>query len=424
MGAPTARKRHSILLTINAAPALSTLALSALIFITPVFAQSRRPTEKKPIVSAGQRAPTQDSVAFDQLARRAGVAREANQLSESINLYQQALKMQPSWTEGWWYLGTLLYELDRYTEARDALRRFVTLEPKAGPGYALMGLCEFQLREYERALVNIQRGRALGLGDSEQLTFVTRYHAAILLTRFEFFEGATEILHFFARTQTKENPKVTEAIGLSVLRLPLLPSDISADKRDLVLRAGRAASHHAARRLVDARKEFEQLVALYPETPNVHYAYGVFLLDDNPDAAAKQFQRELKISPSHVPARLQIAFTHIKNRDYAAGLPLAEEAVRLDPASFPARNALGRILIETGDVARAIKELEAGVKQAPDSPEMHFALARAYTRAGRKEDAKQARANFLRLDKLRRDQRGESQSASALEANPDNPTPR
>jgi hypothetical protein len=50
------------------------------------------------------------------------------------------------------------------------------------------------------------------------------------------------------------------------------------------------------------------------------------------------------------------------------------------------------------------------VKLAPDSPEMHFALARAYTRAGRKQEAARARENFQRLDKLYRTQRDGPQS--------------
>jgi hypothetical protein len=36
---------------------------------------------------------------------------------------------------------------------------------------------------------------------------------------------------------------------------------------------------------------------------------------------------------------------------------------------------------------------------------MHFALARAYAKAGRKEDAARARATFAELDKKRREKR-------------------
>jgi cytochrome c-type biogenesis protein CcmH/NrfG len=64
---------------------------------------------------------------------------------------------------------------------------------------------------------------------------------------------------------------------------------------------------------------------------------------------------------------------------------------------FAARNVLGRVLLELGEVERAIQELGEGVRLAPSSPEMHFALARAYTRAGRKEDAAREREIFKRL---------------------------
>jgi predicted Zn-dependent protease len=55
-----------------------------------------------------------------------------------------------------------------------------------------------------------------------------------------------------------------------------------------------------------------------------------------------------------------------------------------------------------GETNRAIEELEGAAKLAPDSPETIYALARAYTRAGRKQDADRARAEFDRLDKVRR----------------------
>ena len=84
----------------------------------------------------------------------------------------------------------------------------------------------------------------------------------------------------------------------------------------------------------------------------------------------------------------------VKNRMAWVGDQLVQEP--------GAHNALGRILLETGQTERAIKELEIGVKQAPDSPEMFFALARAYSKAGRKADADRARAEFMRMDKIRR----------------------
>jgi predicted Zn-dependent protease len=99
-------------------------------------------------------------------------------------------------------------------------------------------------------------------------------------------------------------------------------------------------------------------------------------------------------------------------------LPFAQKAVDAQPDFFVTHNALGRVLLEVGKVPEAIKELEIGVKQAPDSPEMRFALARAYAKAGRREDARRERELFLQLDKQAREQREGAQSVGGVDNKP------
>jgi Flp pilus assembly protein TadD len=81
------------------------------------------------------------------------------------------------------------------------------------------------------------------------------------------------------------------------------------------------------------------------------------------------------------------------------------------------------VQLETGDVEGAIKSFETGVKLAPDSPEVRFSLARAYSRAGRTEDAARQRAEFVRLDKARRTARSGPQSVGGMDDEPTEPPP-
>ena len=181
--------------------------------------------------------------------------------------------------------------------------------------------------------------------------------------------------------------------------MPMLPPELPAGKRELVFQVGRAVYDTGARRVAEARRGWEELIEKFPAEPNIHYLYGGFLLLSDADAAIREWKRELEISPKHVPARLQLAYEYLKRQDAAQALPYAEQAVQLEPASFIARNALGRVLVESGDVRRGIAELEMAVKLAPQSPENRVALASAYSKAGRKEDAARERAEFLRLKK-------------------------
>jgi len=358
---------------------------------------------------------------FEQFVKRGDEARLALRLDEAVTLYGRALKIKPTWPDGWWYIGAILYEKDLYAQARDAFQNLVSLEPTRGQAWAMLGLCQFQTGEYERAVVSLQRGRAQGINDNSELASVVRYHTAILYIRFEQFEIAFDILREFMRFG-HYSPKVVEAFGLTMLRMPYLPKEAPADKRDEILIAGQAGYNMAARELDQARTAFDMLLSRYPNDPNVHYGFGVFLLTQDADAALKEFKRELEISPNHVPARLQIAFEYLKRDQYTDALPLAEKAVELAPKLYAARNVLGRVLLELGQVDRSIKELEEGVRLAPSSPEMHFALARAYAKAGRKEDANRERTIFKGLQDQQSQQR-DAELANPPNQNPDKPNP-
>jgi tetratricopeptide (TPR) repeat protein len=354
---------------------------------------------------------------FDAVAKQAEEARVAGHLDDAVVLYEKGLKLNPEWKEGGWYLATILYDKDRYPEAAGLFRVLSAAEPRNGPAAVMLGLCEFETRQYEQSLNDLQRGEELGLGDNRDLIAAASYHTGILLARAGRFEEAYESLLPLAR-QDNQTPSITEAFGLATLRMPFLPAEIPPDKRELVLMAGRGTFGMAAHHPAEAQKAFQDLVSRYPGTPNVHYAYGVFLLADQSDVALKEFQRELEISPDHLAAMLQTAFEYIKLNDYQAALSYAEKAVKLSPNQFATHNALGRVLVETGDLDRGISELEIGVKQAPDSPAMHFALAHAYSKAGRKEDAARERAAFLKLDAEVRSRREGSQSVGGMEAKP------
>jgi tetratricopeptide (TPR) repeat protein len=124
-------------------------------------------------------------------------------------------------------------------------------------------------------------------------------------------------------------------------------------------------------------------------------------MQSDPDQALAAMKEELEISPDHVPALVSIAAEYLKRRDFKTALVYAEKAVNIAPESFAAKAILGRVLCE-GDIerVRGLNELETAVKLAPGSPQVRFALATAYAKAGRNADAARERAEFLRLQEL------------------------
>lgn len=397
------------------------MVLLMLLLATPsVFAQRAKPKPNKPTSSAntGQKGAgqtgagkTAPSPAFEKIAAQANQEREAGNLDDAITLYQKGVALKPKWDEGWWYLATLLYDRDRYDEAVRAFKQVVALRPQVGAPLAMQGLCEYRLGRYDEAFIHLQQAKQRPMRDNPDLIRVMNYHEATLFLLRGEYETAQRIFMGMSKDGSNSQDLII-GLGLAALRISALPKQIDLNHRDreLFRRTGLAQHYFAQLNVADARIEFERLVADFPKTPNVQYAYGRFLIDTRDDEGGiAAFNREIENSPTHALARLQIAYIKIRNKEAEEGIPLAREAIRLNPRLPLGHYILGRCLFETGDNPKAIEELEAAQKMAPAEPRIYYTLARAYAKANRREDAERARETFARLNKMAEDaaQRGE-----------------
>src|SRR5690348_15141050 len=177
---------------------------------------------------------------FERLAERAQAAMDAERVPEAIRLYDHAIRLRPDWPEGWWHLGTLLFDAGRFREARDAFAHFASIERKQpGPGFAMLGLSEFQLKHYSRALQALERGRKLGLGTNPDFVRSVLFHDGITNARLGKPEIALLRLTLAANQIASAHPeapedavladlKLLDAFGIAALRIPKLPSDLAA----------------------------------------------------------------------------------------------------------------------------------------------------------------------------------------------------
>ncbi len=336
---------------------------------------------------------------FDRVAAEAEQARGANRIEEAIGLYRKALGLRPRWAEGWFNLGTLLYDKDVYADAAVALARAAALNPNVGTTWVLLGLCEFKLGRHAEALEHIQRGRKLGVSANPQLRSVMLYHEGLLLIGKGSFERAQETLGQLSR-EGIESEELLVALGLSALRLRFSELQAGGDSlRQIAARVGLAEYLAAQKKIDEAQREYERLAADSPQGRNIHYAYGRFLLVNGGDdeKAIATLLREIENSPQHLLARLLVADTRLRRREFAAGLPYAEEAAKLSPRLPLAHYLLGSLLLGAGQTERAVTELEAAARLMPDESRIFYALSNAYLRAGRKRDAERALATFARL---------------------------
>jgi tetratricopeptide (TPR) repeat protein len=297
------------------------------------------------------------------------------------------------------------YSSEKYSDAIAHLKIWIERRPTErkindGTAWAVMGLSEFALKDYDNALIHLQRGQDLGLGGSAESVRLARYHLGILLNRSGQYESTAGLLAPEANLETLAD-EIQFALGISLLRMPLLPDQVPAQQHTLVRRAGEIAMLLQASKYAEAFPKLQLLLREYPNTPFLHYTYGLALASlSQYDEAAPQLRGEARISPASELPYLLLASIALRQHHATDALPSAEHAIQLAPRSAKAHYTLGRTYLDLGQEEKALRELEAANKINPGSPEIHFILAKAYAKAKRPDKAEQERATFVRLNAL------------------------
>ena len=335
---------------------------------------------------------------FEQLAKQADETRTANRLNDAIALYSHGVRLHPFWHEGWWWLGSLLYDQDRFSEAQEAFAHFIRLASNPGPAYAFLALCEYENRDYDRALQHFQEWSKNGSPGNDALLDVAGYHWALLLTRGGRFPQALYLLAAKAK-KLGPTPALVEAMGLSSLRMAYLPEDYPAEKRELVWLAGKAALY-AAFDDIDRSEDFSRRLELhYGREANVHYFVGTLLgFEDKLSEAKEEYKKELQVSPQHVSAMTELALVLVRDFQPEDAVPLAKQAAALEPSNARAHYALGKSLLDSDHFEESARELETAKRLAPGSAMVRSALSTAYRHLGRLQEAKSEAAAFLSLN--------------------------
>jgi tetratricopeptide (TPR) repeat protein len=337
---------------------------------------------------------------FRAAVQKGEAAQKVGNLAEAEKQYRAALQSRPGWSDGWRRIGELAFMQKKYADAVAALQKTVMADPKQANAWTLMGLSEFELKDYKNARIHLERANAMGFGSNAAGIKFAKYHLALLLNRDGEFNRATDLL-----IPEAGSPEFAEqvkfAMGLALLRIPLLPEEAKPEQHDLVARAGATAALLAQRHYDQAFARLDALLKEYPGVPFLHYAYGASLADISEfDRAEAQLREELRINPDSALPNLRLASVLVAVHKPEEAAVYAKKALALAPESADAHYLLGRCELETGDATAAVRDLERARDLAPGSPAVHFNLARAYSKTQRSADADRERAEFERLNRL------------------------
>lgn len=336
---------------------------------------------------------------FGTLSTQAAAARDAGHLDTAVTLYQRALKARPAWDEGWWNLGSITYDQDKFTECAPAFQKLTALKPDLASGWIMSGLCEAGLHNYPAARRSLLQAERLKFDGPPELARAARLQLALVLTKTGAFEKAIVLLTELTRMDRK-TPDISVAAGIAGLRKSWMPSEVPEADRDRVAKLGDAMATAMELDPKGAISKFEAVLLENPSDPDIHFRFGAFLMQQEPERGIEEIKKALSLDAGHIPALVGLTMIYLKNGDTQNALLYAEKAVQAAPGDFATHIALGRAALDSDNVARAVEQLSLAVKLAPESADAHYSLASAYSRAGRKDDAQREQEEFKRLRKL------------------------
>lgn len=335
-------------------------------------------------------------------------ARNSTVEQRMILLYANpAMKAEtaPKADEQRWSRAMTEYAAGEHPAAIIDLKAWLATAPESGTGWALLGLSEFAMKDYDNALIHLDRGSRLGMAAGSESLDLAKYTFGILLTHAGRFEQAATILSSATDASGPLAQKVDFALGLVLLRRAEFPDAVSSSDKELVAAAGSIESILLQSQYDKAFPQLKLLLQQHPSTPFIHYAYGTALIALSQfDQAAEQMQAEMQISPKSELPCVRLASIALRQRDSASAIKWAQKALQLAPDSVDAHYLLGRGSLESGDPTSAIRELEIAARLSPASPEIHFNLANAYARAKLPGKAQQEREIFNGLKKTEESQ--------------------
>ncbi|MGA3132718.1 MAG: tetratricopeptide repeat protein [Terracidiphilus sp.] len=336
---------------------------------------------------------------FETIASQADKARTQDRVPDAIRLYREGTHLRPSWADGWWYLGSLFYDQDRFPEAGAAFQHLLASTSHRGPAHAFLALCDYETGKYDDALAQFRAWAGAGWAGPRELRDVADYHFALLLTRDGRFVESLYLIAPLAQ-RLGDRSELVEAMGLASLRMRYLPENYPPERRERIWLAGKAALYAA-----QSPKDFERadeyaagLESRYGTQPEVHYFRGtLYGFEEKNAEAEREYREELKISPDHVPSLDALAGLDLERSDLAEAGALARRAVAVDSNDAEGHRLLGRVFFAHGDLHAAVAELEKAKQLAPENPLVRSHLAMVYAKLGQTQEAKAEAAAFLAL---------------------------
>lgn len=284
----------------------------------------------------------------DRQSRRllVSVYLRTNQVKKAQEALSTLVKIDPDSVPTNLLAGQVATAAREPAKAAAYFQKAVSLDPRNAVPRAMLGATNMMRGDVERGVAELEAASA---------SDVNRIEADVALVQFYL--------------QQKQFDKAVSAVDALARKQPKLPQ--TANLRGGVLLA--------KGRIADARKAFEEALALEPTfMPAANNLAALDLRDKKPENAANRYRSILAKNPKQVEASLRLAVLLQRIGDRTGEIDkILSDAVTADPANVQARLAQVGRLQQTGRKRDALDAAQKALAALPDDPRLLRVFGRA-----------------------------------------------
>jgi predicted Zn-dependent protease len=322
----------------------------------------------------------------------------AGRAGEAAAIYRKLSTSDPDNPDLLLNLAIAEYKARRFREAATSAAAASKLAPEMLPARLFLGASQLELSEFKQAIESLEfvvradpRERNARLMLGEALIGAGRADAAVahLVTASEMLPANPRVWYGLARSYEALGEKDRAADALSHLKkLPPSPE----------LHFHMAELHSAALRWREAANEWSAALKLAPDNRRARLGLAWSLFRGRDFEPALATLKPLLAEPSSGEVQFLCGAALLNLGQPRESIAYLRDAVAADPGLLSARAALGQALLQTGEAADAIAYLKAALSTDEDGS-LHFQLFRAYQLTGQNAEAQEALGAYRRLRK-------------------------
>ncbi len=278
--------------------------------------------------------------------------------TEAAEHYRRAIELKANFRNAHYRLGRTLEQLNQPAEAVAAYQRAIAINPTFSAARYSLGLLHLSQGQPTNAIVQFEAAlQSLRATDTESLGLKTDLHVALgtalsrsgqpqdAVTQFEnalALDERNAASQFNCANALSDLERYEEARVRYERALQLDPDFVAAQNNY-------ANCLRALQRPADACAAYQHALTLRPDDADAHYGFGAALEDlGRTEDALASYREAARLKPDFAEAQYNVGVLLLHQNQAAAALPHLEHALRLKPQFPGLAEALGRLRQNAG----------------------------------------------------------------------------